>query len=140
MSTATETKPAAAKHTPGPWKVIADPIKAGIHPYHDHRFVGTVDADFDADGTQCGGHILAKLTDAPEIIANARLIAASPDLLAAYPALIEIAREYRELIVGSESRDGDESTMDADAKGDVARIDSALAPATAAIAKAGGAA
>ena len=62
-------------HTPGPWKVEADPDNKGKHPYHDTRFITTGD----------GGNWqwIAKLSDHPNQAANARLIAACPDLIAA---------------------------------------------------------
>jgi hypothetical protein len=76
-------QPEQARHTPGPWTVHADSY-AGDHPNHASRFVGTQDFDEDASV----GQIVAKLTDSPEIVANARLIAASPDLLAACEAFL----------------------------------------------------
>lgn len=72
-----------AKHTPGPWMVIAD-SDAGEHPNHAFRFVGTT--DFDEDSGR--GEILARMTDSPSIEANARLFAAAPDLLAACEAAL----------------------------------------------------
>ena len=61
-------------HTPGPWTIEADPDKAGLHPLHDNRYVGS------ERGWVCA------LRDQPEQAADARLIAAAPDLLAALKA------------------------------------------------------
>jgi hypothetical protein len=32
-------------HLPGQLKIMADPEYAGMHPYHDHRYVVTADAE-----------------------------------------------------------------------------------------------
>lgn len=57
------------QHTPGPWAIQADPEHAGKHPLHDNRYVTS------ARGLVCA------LRDQPEQAADARLIAAAPDLL-----------------------------------------------------------
>ncbi len=81
-TTPTDSQP--VEHTPGPWTIIPATGLAGVHPNHAYRFVGT--ADFDEETG--AGHIVARLTDAVEIAANARLIAAAPDLLAACKAAL----------------------------------------------------
>lgn len=58
----------------GPYKIVPEAIE---HPNGRFRFVAT--ADWDEGAGQ--GEILAKLTDSPNIEANAHLFAASPDLL-----------------------------------------------------------
>lgn len=75
------------KHTPGPWKVLADEEKLGLHPNHAYRFIGT--ADFDEDANT--GEIIARLTDSPNIAGNANLLAAAPDLLAILTRIIDRA-------------------------------------------------
>jgi len=59
------------RHTPGPWAIEADADKAGRHPLHDNRHVTA------RTGVVCD------LRDQPAQAADARLIAAAPDLLAA---------------------------------------------------------
>ncbi len=76
------------KHTPEPWKVLADEEKLGLHPNHAYRFIGT--ADFDEDANT--GEIIARLTDSPNIAGNANLLAAAPDLLAACKAHVQLDR------------------------------------------------
>jgi len=70
------------KHTPGPWTIEADAEKAGRHPLHDNRHVVA------QSGTVCD------LRDQPAQAADARLIAAAPDLLA---ALKRAARVFEDL-------------------------------------------
>ena len=65
------------RHTPGPWAIEADADKAGLHPLHDNRHV-----------TARTG-IVCDLRDQPAQAADARLIAAAPDLL-------KVAREAAE--------------------------------------------
>lgn len=68
-----------SKHTPGPWKVI--PVKTGY--YIDSRCGPVADTmDFDDEY----GSI--------ESEANARLIAAAPDLLEAARALLDLAERH----------------------------------------------
>ena len=67
-----------SKHTPGPWTIEADPDKAGLHPLHDNRYIAS------ERGWGC------TLRDQPEQAADARLIAAAPDLLHA----LKWAAEY----------------------------------------------
>ncbi len=65
------------QHTPGHWKVEADEEKARLHPCYLHRFVTAGDEE---SGTW---EIVARMSDAPNQEANARLIAAAPELLKA---------------------------------------------------------
>ena len=72
------------KHTPGPWAIEADADKAGRHPLHDNRHV-----------TARTG-IVCDLRDQPAQAADARLIAAAPELLHA----LKWAAEYVSLYTG----------------------------------------
>jgi hypothetical protein len=83
-------RPAKHEHTPGPWSVRNAPV-------HDPKF-GHVFHDVK------GGRMLATTccpyTDSPRIAqANARLIAAAPDMLAALrrPIICEVEEEEREI-------------------------------------------
>lgn len=65
-------------HTPGPWRVMADPVHAGKHPFHDNRFVTTWNFD-EEDGA---GSIICSLKDQPDQKGDAELIASAPQLKA----------------------------------------------------------
>ena len=67
-----------SKHTKGPWAIEADADKAGRHPLHDNRHVVAPSG------------IVCDLRDQPAQAADARLIAAAPDLLHA----LKWAAEY----------------------------------------------
>lgn len=76
------------QHTPGPWKVEADPVWKGQHPLHDCRFITSgphsiADEDNGAFMHDPNCQIIARMTDCEEQRANASLIAACPDLLSA---------------------------------------------------------
>jgi hypothetical protein len=89
------------QHTPGPWKIMADPsYRTGIHPLHHHRFITTSsmgatptddtgEGDFDGEGT-----IICALRDQPNQPQDAALIAAAPDLLAALEYVVKYHREH----------------------------------------------
>lgn len=68
----------SAQHTPGPWAVSRN--NAGAIPLHFQplEVIGR-------GGACC---VAAKLGDGPEALANAHLIAAAPELLAACQALL----------------------------------------------------
>lgn len=70
----------SAKHTPGPWRLVEDaqgPCMA-MHPTLD----GVAVASFTDTFTPANGFVEIEAPGAPERSANARLIAAAPDLLA----------------------------------------------------------
>lgn len=78
-----------AEHTPGPWKYKI---------VNDEFILSNVDADSDAEGRMqdYGSSILEGglvLENDAENEANARLIAAAPDLLAALEGLLKAANE-----------------------------------------------
>jgi hypothetical protein len=74
------------------WKILPCPINAGKHRYHDFRWIVTegteleLPQDGSGDFTTVNGSLICKMRDVDP--ANARLIAAAPELLA---ALKEIA-------------------------------------------------
>lgn len=77
-----------ARHTPGPWKVLADNRwHQDAHPNLQHRFITTENAWFDGDYIE-DGNIIASLRDTREIQANAELIARAPEMLAANAELV----------------------------------------------------
>lgn len=83
-----------SKHTPGPWKWKSDLDMGGFHIYMDT-------AIRNRSGYQCHHHLELDFTLYPEdgdqweeAKANARLIAAAPDLLA---ALVKAERLFREI-------------------------------------------
>jgi len=66
-----------SKHTPGPWTVEAYPDRASRHPLHNNRYVASP------------GGLVCALRDQPAQAADARLIAAAPELLAALRRIID---------------------------------------------------
>lgn len=82
------------QHTPGPWKVEADPELKGQHPLHDQRFITSgshsiedIEFRYDPDCI-----IIAKMTDCQNQPANAHIIAAAPELLQACQAVMTWAK------------------------------------------------
>lgn len=75
------------QHTPGPWRVEGDEEythHALHHPYHDNRYIiGDIDND------DLGYMIVARMSDHPQQAANARLIAAAPELLDALQGVLD---------------------------------------------------
>lgn len=74
------------KHTPGPWKVMPCPVNFGKHALHDYRWIATAEAtvEYGHDPRSWAvenGSLICEMRDGP--VANARLIAAAPELLAA---------------------------------------------------------
>lgn len=76
-------------HTPGPWGGVTDEFglckRAIAYPEGDDR-------DHDLCVVQCG--------DPDELEANARLIAAAPDLLAACEEALEFAEDQEDVVDG----------------------------------------
>ena len=79
------------KHTPGPW-VIVDPV-AGSTPVQSALMTTTA---------RNGGFVSA-MCPGPDQQANARLIAAAPDM---YEALLLVQRNNRLGVTGQEARAG----------------------------------
>ncbi len=129
--------PANGAHTPGPWKILPDPIWTGKHPFHDSRHIATANAQVDYSNLDAlstdehlrkqwvleSGSLICDLRDSPEHMqANARLIASAPDLLAALKRMLTANERYF-------VKDGTD---------DVAEVGKARNQAAAAIAKAEG--
>lgn len=71
-----------AQHTPGPWKVFTTSDGSKVIGIGDRNGEGVADCGF---GIWRGG--------SEEALANARLIAAAPDLLSALKALMQVHRD-----------------------------------------------
>ncbi len=93
-----------SKHTPGPWKTDGDEIILSS----DGRNLADVWTEFAA-------------IPRDEAVANARLIAAAPELLEALPALIVIALD---------SLDGMDAETREECERDIAKARAAIAKAT----------
>jgi hypothetical protein len=88
------------KHTPGPWIVLADPEHVGKHPYHDCRFIATADAQWDEDfQTLEVGQIVCTMKDIEDQGADARLIAAAPELLEALQRIVALDSEAGQVVL-----------------------------------------
>lgn len=72
-----------SKHTPGPWRVQADPDHGDNHPNHESRYVTYGPGEFDEEWhIDRGSGIICSMRDTECIKADAQLIATAPDLLA----------------------------------------------------------
>lgn len=97
-----------ANHTPGPWEIVEETDPKVISKWHiaiGQRKIGFFPYKYhyaDAEKT-CGGYV----TDA-EMHANARLIAAAPELLSALKALHDRLKECSEFC-GISARDAYDS-------------------------------
>jgi len=88
-------------HTPGPWFVVPDPQWEGKHPNHASRCICNVpqfaEVHPPTEGENGEWHVfhdqhgktVCLMTDTLEITANARLIAAAPELLEALKWALE---------------------------------------------------
>jgi len=74
------------------WKVMPCPKNAGRHPYHDHRWIVTEDAQVEfghdeRDWALSSGSLVCEMRDVDPKFAT--LIAASPELLAALQEIFD---------------------------------------------------
>lgn len=77
--------------TPGPWKILSDPILGEKHTFHETRWITTANADVELSEDMkhwqlSEGQIICQMRDGPR--ANALLVAAAPDLLAALENIV----------------------------------------------------
>jgi hypothetical protein len=73
----------SAKHTPGPWRVVSFTARGS----DDGCYVG-----ISSEHHSCLAEVVIRMKDEPpslELLANAHLIAAAPDLLAALRAMLD---------------------------------------------------
>ncbi len=77
----------AAKHTPGPWQ-----FEIGQFNRPDDDYGGCPGSI--KGGSESDGWFVATIEDAPEALANARLIEAAPELLEALQALVTFAKPF----------------------------------------------
>jgi hypothetical protein len=78
--------------TPGPWKVMPCPVHGGKHPLHDQRWIATAETQIEFGATpedwRCEtGSLICEMRDGEP--ANAALIAAAPELLAALAMFLD---------------------------------------------------
>ena len=66
-------------------KIMPCPVNAGRHPYHDHRWIATEDAETEWNGNDpeewmlASGRLIAEMRDVDPVYA--RLFTAAPELL-----------------------------------------------------------
>ena len=109
MSNTTPRADARTLHTPGPWTFERNgKSDSGREPKGVPYFWINLDAPGHLGGMRCSGH--ASQTD-EESVANARLIAAAPDLLAA-------AKDAQSAIDGAAQAIADASEWSEDSVGD----------------------
>jgi hypothetical protein len=108
-------------HTPGPW---------GGRNYRDGLGIDVLSGSGICVATTPG--------DAAHDFANAHLIAAAPELLAALKAAVEIVAEELATIIDCHTLGGDRSTLEDGVREDVERFEDVVADSRAAIAKAAG--
>lgn len=84
-------------HTPGPWSIMADPDKAGLHPLHDYRYIVSGSTEIqhgydtrDGQWSMVDGRIVCQLMDQESQPQDARLIAAAPEMLSALLSAYEV--------------------------------------------------
>lgn len=123
------------KHTPGPWVAYEDDFCGGYYGGPaDGRKPWAVIQEVD-------GLCLAVVVPdcLPNVEANARVLAAAPDLLASAREVRDEIEAARDVVFASHTIRDDIETMEPDARAEFDRLDGMLQRLDAAIAKAGGA-
>ncbi len=87
----TEPTTAAVAHTPGPWAILRDCQRERSNPFDAARFIATANAEWSGDSNAgddylMSGSLICSTRDSENQVANARLIASAPELLAALNA------------------------------------------------------
>lgn len=100
-----------SKHTPGPWKVVLSD-NATPHVQHIHG----VDWTYVCDLSSRVCVMPAEITSSYNSLANARLIAAAPELLEALHGLLNVISETRGLPAYNAVLDAQKAIAKADGK------------------------
>lgn len=94
-----------AKHTPGPWEITKGetlPIHVGVKDGRWKHVPGTLLAEV-------GGNLSVGTGDFQEDLANARLIAAAPDMAEAADAYDNLIKRAQEILTLHLTPDGDDA-------------------------------
>jgi len=88
-----QSKSAPAKHTPGPWQAVSLRDEVNVQPAPGMPFERTAIINHVFGGANFGEIVAQTGCNYPRCQANARLIAAAPDMLAACDSAIQIIEQ-----------------------------------------------